>query len=109
MIPVTWTISPLSNSFILEASGYGFNNLKRRDNNDIQAKIPRCHRQLEQRRILKNNPDNMFIRATELVRLDDWADKMEKRVVSGDFLKDTKDQRKISLVCENEHLSELRL
>ena len=51
----------------------------------------------------------MFIRETELVRLDDWADKMEKRVVSGEFLKDTKDRRKTSLVRENEHLSELRL
>jgi hypothetical protein len=34
---------------------------------------------------------------------------MEKRVVSSDFLKDTKDRRKTSLVRENEHLSELRL
>ena len=51
----------------------------------------------------------MFIRETELVRLDDWADKMEKRVVSGEFLKDTKDRRKTSLVRENEHRSELRL
>ena len=51
----------------------------------------------------------MFIRETELVRLDDWADKVEKRVVSGVFLKHTKDQRKTSLVRENEHLSELRL
>lgn len=34
---------------------------------------------------------------------------MEKRVVSGEFLKDTKDRRKTSLVRENEHLSELRL
>ena len=51
----------------------------------------------------------MFIRETELVRLDDWADKVEKRVVRGVFLKDTKDQRKTSLVRENEHLSELRL
>ncbi len=57
----------------------------------------------------KNNPDYMFIRETELVRLDDWADKMEKRVVSGDFLKDTKDRRKTWLVRKNEHLSELRL
>ena len=51
----------------------------------------------------------MFICETELVRLDDWADKMEKRVVSGEFLKDTKDRRNTSLVRENEHLSELRL
>ena len=56
-----------------------------------------------------HHPDYMFIRETELVRLDDWADKMEKRVVSGEFLKDTKDRRKTSLVRENEHLSELRL
>jgi len=34
---------------------------------------------------------------------------MEKRVVSGDFLKDTKDRRKTWFVRENEHLSELRL
>ncbi|MDC0868813.1 hypothetical protein OAP82_07235 [Paracoccaceae bacterium] len=34
---------------------------------------------------------------------------MEKRVVSGEFLRDTKDRRKTSLVRENEHLSELRL
>ena len=51
----------------------------------------------------------MFIRETELVKLDDWADKVEKRVVRGVFLKDTKDQRKTSLVRENEHLSELWL
>ena len=51
----------------------------------------------------------MFICETELVRLGDWADKMEKRIVSGDFLKYTKDRRKTSLVRENEHLSELRL
>ena len=51
----------------------------------------------------------MFIRETELFRLDDWADKMEKRVVSGEFLKDTKDRRSTSLVRDNEHLSELRL
>ena len=102
-------VRPLSNSFILEAFGYGFNNLKRRDNNDIQAQEPRYPRQLEQRRILKKYPDYMFIRETELVRLDDWADKMEKRVVSGEFLKDTKDRRNTSLVRENEHLSELRL
>ena len=44
----------------------------------------------------------MFIRETELVRLDDWADKMEKRVVSGEFLKDTKDRRNTSLVREND-------
>ena len=37
-----------------------------------------------------HHPDYMFIRETELVTLDDWADKMEKWVVSGDFLKDTK-------------------
>ena len=46
-------VRPLSNSFILEAFGYGFNNLKRRDINDIQAQEPRYLRQLEQRRILK--------------------------------------------------------
>ena len=57
----------------------------------------------------KNRLDYMFIRETELVTLDDWADKMEKWVVSGDVLKDTKDQRKTSLVHENEHLSELWL
>ena len=51
----------------------------------------------------------MFIRETELFRLDDWADKMEKRVVSCEFLKDTKDRRSTSLVSDNEHLSELRL
>ena len=34
---------------------------------------------------------------------------MEQRIVSGEFLKDTKDRRKTSLVRENEHLSELRL
>ena len=33
---------------------------------------------------------------------------MEKRVVSGEFLKDTKDRRNKSLVRENEHLSKLR-
>jgi hypothetical protein len=55
-----------------------------------------------------HHPDYMFIRETELVTLDDWADKMEKWVVSGDFLKDTKDRRKTSLVHENEHVSELR-
>ena len=51
----------------------------------------------------------MFICETELVILGDWADKMEKRIVSGDFLKYTKDRGKTSLVRENEHLSELRL
>ena len=55
-----------------------------------------------------HHPDYIFIRETELVKLDDWADKMEKWVVSGDFLKDTKDRRKTSLVHENEHVSELR-
>jgi len=38
-----------------------------------------------------HHPDYMFIRETELVTLDDWADKMEKWVVSGDFLKATKE------------------
>ena len=51
----------------------------------------------------------MFIRETELVRLDDWADKMDKLVVSGEFLKDPKDRRTTSLVRDTEHLSELRL
>ena len=50
----------------------------------------------------------MFIRETELVTLDDWVDKMEKWVDSGDFLKNTEDRRKTSLVHENKHVSELR-
>ena len=39
-----------------------------------------------------HHPDYMFIRETELVTLDDWADRMEKWVVSGNFGKDTKDR-----------------
>lgn len=55
-----------------------------------------------------HHPDHMLVCETELVTLDDWADKIEKWVVSGDFLKDTKDRRKTYLVHENEHVSELR-
>ena len=55
-----------------------------------------------------HHPDYMFIRETELVTLDDWADRMEKWVFSGNFGKDTKERRKTSLVHENEHVTELR-
>ena len=50
----------------------------------------------------------MFIRETKLVTLDDWTDRMEKWVFSGNFGKDTKERRKTSLVPENEHVTELR-
>jgi len=55
-----------------------------------------------------HHPDYMFIRETELVTLDEWTDRMEKWVFSGNFSKDTKERRKTSLVHENEHVTELR-
>ena len=48
-----------------------------------------------------HHPDYMFIRETELVSLDEWANKMEKWVTSGDFTQETRERVKTSLVHEN--------
>tara|TARA_B100000886_G_C20259500_1_gene422256 strand:- start:403 stop:747 length:345 start_codon:yes stop_codon:yes gene_type:complete len=55
-----------------------------------------------------HHPHYMFIRETEPVSLDEWANKMEKWVTSGDFTQETLERVKTSLVHENEHVSELR-
>ena len=55
-----------------------------------------------------HHPDYMFIRETELVNLDDYANNIEEWVLSGEYAKFTENRRRTALVHENPFLTEYR-
>ena len=55
-----------------------------------------------------HHAEYMFIRETELVTLEDYADNIEEWVLSGEYANFTKDRRRTALVHENDHLTEYR-
>ncbi len=55
-----------------------------------------------------HHPEYMFIRETELVQLDAYADNIEEWVLSGEYAKFTKARKRTALVHENHHLTEYR-
>ena len=50
------------------------------------------------------DPEFMFICETELVKLDDWTDNLEKYALSGEHAKSAKERSRTVLVHENRHL-----